>query len=156
MPRPPRDGLPARISERGSEFNGAAGTGGPLSGLEVPDGLDLVGGNLRAVAAPHQDAILCAAQIGERKREPDADAGQSRGEGGGEDVGDHAMAIVVGALATALGPVWPRPAESVERRHRRPGERARPELQNPVVAVAGKWSLNAHEPDDHAEIREIF
>jgi len=135
-----------------------ARTGGPLTGLEVPDSARSSGRkSARSRGVPSSTQSMRVAQIGEREREPDADARSAPAV----NVAARTFVIIRGdsrpcGLAAALGPVGQRPAEAVSADIGGGRAFARPELQNPVVAVAREWSLNGHEPEDHAEIRQIF
>jgi hypothetical protein len=98
----------ARISERRPEFNGgrrdwlARNQGrSNLPGLGPP-ALILLGGDARAISPSHQDAILGSAHVGDADGEPDPDRQKRDRERKSRDVGQHAVAKIVGSFSHAL------------------------------------------------------
>src|SRR5260370_3764910 len=67
-----------------------------------PKTLDMRGGNARAIAPPHQHAILGLAQIGNADGEPYSDGRQRDGKSEGRDVRQHALAKIVRLIAVSL------------------------------------------------------
>jgi hypothetical protein len=158
----------ARISERGSEFNGGRRTNGPDSRAKTArrglKSLDMRGGNPRTIAAAHQHAILSLAQIRHAHGEPYSDGGQRYRERDGCNVRQHAMAKIIRFIPAALIARqiigrWPAvlglslglnlklslPAQS--RRApltRRMGRGARPELEHPMLFLRHNGPLGIH------------
>ena len=106
----------ARISERRGEFNGAglyqrrviSGGGTPI--CRKPWMTRTFGGsrsimwhgNLDAIVASHQDAILGSAQMGDAHGEPYADRQQGHREGEGGNVRQHPLPVVIRWFGDAL------------------------------------------------------
>src|SRR5258708_3159969 len=100
----------ARISERRPEFNGggrdrsdrisgpnrlaSAGTLEKAGTLETDEPLEMRRGNARAIAPPHQHAILGLAQIRDAHGKPNSNRGQRHGKGEARKVRQHAVAKI--------------------------------------------------------------
>src|SRR5260370_35867090 len=98
----------ARISGLRPEFNGggrdrsdrisgpnrlvSAGTLEKAGTLETDEPLEMPRGNARAIAPPHQHAILGLAQIRDAHGKPNSNPGHPPGKGQGRKVRQHAVA----------------------------------------------------------------
>src|SRR5258707_8893854 len=159
----------ARISERRPEFNGggrdrsdrisgpnrlaSAGTLEKAGTLETDETLEMRRGNARAIAPPHQHAILGLAQIRDAHGKPNSNRGQRHGKGEGREVRQHAMAKIVRFFAgefiarqivrLAARVLLPnRVAEGPPARGLRQG--ARPELEHAVLFFRCNGPLGFH------------
>ena len=129
-------------------------SGGPVHRQQPPFGVYVLTvrycGNPGTVPTPHQDAILGLAEVRDAHGEPDPDRRQRHGESQGGDIGQHAMAEVVGRIVTApfvAGEVVG--GRRAGRRRfiaaaRRMGRRPRPEFDHDVRVVAGYRPLGLH------------
>ena len=161
--------LIARISERRPEFNGAGGfrttsqqpiraSAGP--GRDDPGhpgfsgALDSRGGNTGAIAAPHQDAVLGLAEVGDADGEPDPDRGQRDGKSERCNVGEHPVAEIVGFVRVPLvaGQIVSLLVRMILQilfarlppRGRRMGQRPRSKFEHTVLIVGWKGLLRFH------------
>ena len=96
-------------------------------------------GNLDAIVAAHQDAILGPSELGDADGEPDADRQQGDGKSEGGDVGQHSLPIVAGIFTVAfIAREIVGDFELVDKRRKiaalgQRGSRTRPELEHAML-----------------------
>src|SRR6202022_386150 len=116
--------------------------------------LDMRRGNPRAIAPPHQHAILGLAQIRNAHGEPDSDGRQRDGKGEGRNVRQHATAkivrfipiplvarqiirlwsgILLGSPVARISPPWGRVSQGTW-----------PEFEHPMLIVRRNGPLGFH------------
>src|SRR6266478_1830358 len=108
--------------------------------------LDMRRGNARAIALPHQHAVLGLAQIRNAHGEPYSDGRQRDGKGESRNVGQHALAKIVRLIPVSLIArqvvrltlrVLLRLAARIPPPTRRVGQGARPEFEHAMLFFRG-------------------
>ena len=144
----PYNGAPPRVQWR-RQWRVGLRAKKPNSG---PKMLEMRGGNARAIAASHQHAILCLAQIRNAHGEPYSNGRQRDGKSEGGNVRQHPMAKII-RFVPGLFMVRPIVRSGIFPRRRlarvcpptrRMSQGARPEFEHAVLFVRRHGLLGVH------------